>query len=124
MGSRSKSRSSNTSGQTQNTMNQLAQGRTDNSVLMGQQAQMRNDMLSQVAPMFDAMVQNGMSVFNSNPNYDGQMSAPMSLMDIFSAMQPQEPAPQQQAPQEPWMQGMTPEQIAAIQRFNGYGGRR
>ena len=124
MGSRSRSNSSNTSGQTQNTMNQMARGRTDNSVLMGQQDQMQNNMLSKMLPMFDAMVGNGMNMFQSNPNYDGQMPTPMSMMDIFQAMQPQEPEPQQQAPQAPWMQGMTPEQMAAIQRFNGYGGRR
>lgn len=120
MGSRSKS--SNTSGQTQGTMNQLARGRTDNSLLMGQQAQMRNDMLSQVAPMFDAMVQNGMSVFNSNPMGGGAPMPMMSITDIMNALQPPTPEVEEQNQRSIYEHGMTPQQLAAIEKFKGYGG--
>ena len=83
--------------------------------------------MGQMLPIFDALMQNGNSMMGSNPMmsmFGGQQQAPQqSLSEIFQAMQPQQPEPQQ-APQAPWMQGMTPEQMAAIQRFNGYGGRR
>ena len=134
MGSRSKSRSSNTSGQTQSTMNNLSKGRVSNSSMMDLLSQLQNSQLGGILPVFDALMQNGNNMMGSNPMmqmFNGQQQAPQqSLSEIFQAMQPQEP--QQQQPQVPQYGGMgqsgvgamprmTPEQMAAIQRMQGYG---
>jgi hypothetical protein len=129
MGSRSKSSSSNTSGQTQSTMNQLAGGKVSNSSMMDLLSKLQGGQMGQMLPIFDALMQNGNSRFDSHPMMGffggGQQQAPrQSLSEIFQSMQPQQPPQQPPPPQAPWMQGMTPEQMAAIQRFNGYGGRR
>lgn len=130
MGSKSKSKSSNTSGQTQSTMNNLAKGGVSNSSMMDMLGQLQNSQLGGLLPIFDALMQNGSSMMGGNPMmqmFGGQQQAPQqSLSEIFQAMQPKppEPEPQQQAPQAPWMRGLSPEQLQAIQRFNGYGGRR
>lgn len=134
MGSRSKSRSSNTSGQTQSTMNNLAKGRVSNSSMMDMLSQLQNSQLGGILPIFDALMQNGNSMMGSNPMmqmFGGQQQAPQqSLSDIFQAMQPKPPEPPQAPQFGPMgqsgigaMPNMTPEQIAAIQRMHGYGRR-
>ena len=134
MGSKSKSKSSNTSGQTQNTMSSLAKGGVSNSSMMDMLGQLQNSQLGGILPIFDALMKNGNSTMGSNPMmqmFGGQQQAPQqSLSDIFQAMQPKPPE-QPQAPQlGPMgqsgigaMPNMTPEQIAAIQRMHGYGRR-
>ena len=137
MGSKSKSRSSNTSGQTQNTMNRLAGGKVSNSSMMDMLSQLQGGQMGQMLPIFDALMQNGTNMMGSNPMmqmFGGQQQAPqMSLSEIFQAMQPQQP----QQPQQPEalqfgamgqsgigaMPNMTPEQIARIQSMHGYGRR-
>ena len=135
MGSKSKSRSSNTSGQTQSTMNNLAKGRVSNSSMMDLLSQLQNSQMGGILPIFDALMQNGTNMMGSNPMmqmFGGQQQAPqMSLSEIFQAMQPQQPQ-QPQQPEAPQfgamgqsgigaMPNMTPEQMAAIQRMQGYG---
>ncbi len=137
MGSRSKSRSSNTSGQTQSTMNNLAKGRVSNSSMMDMLGQLQGSQMGQMLPIFDALMKNGNSMMGSNPMmkmFGGQQQAPQqSLSDIFQAMQPQQPE-QPQSPQQPQfgpmgqsgigaIPYMTPEQLAAIQNKQGYGRR-
>ena len=141
MGSRSKSRSSNTSGQTQSTMNNLAKGRVSNSSMMDILSELQNSQAGGILPIFDALIQNGNSMMGSNPMmpmFGGQQpqapQEPLSLSDIFQAMQPQQP-PQQPPPFKAPQMGpmgqsgigampnMTPEQIAAIQNMQGYGRR-
>jgi len=134
MGGRSKSRSSNTSGQTQSTMNNLAKGRVSNSSMMDLLSQLQNSQLGGILPIFDALMQNGNNTMGSNPMmqmFGGQQQAPQqSLSDIYQAMQPKPPE-QPQVPQfGPMgqsgigaMPNMTPEQIAAIQNMQGYGRR-
>lgn len=131
MGSKSKSRSSNTSGQTQSTMNNLAKGRVSNSSMMDMLGQLQNSQMGGMLPIFDALMQNGNNMMGSNPMmqmFGGQQQAPQqSLSEIFQAMQPQQPQ-QPQAPQFGAMgqsgigamPNMTPEQIAAIQKMQGY----
>ena len=137
MGSRSKSRSSNTSGQTQNTMNQLAGGKVSNSSMMDMLSQLQGSQMQQIMPAFSAMLQMGQQQMGNNPglqnflDFTGQTSnqEQATLQDIVASMQPQQPEVPQQPmpganPQQDWMKNLTPEQMAAIQRFNGYGGRR
>ncbi len=108
MGSRSKSSSSNTSGQTQSTMNNLAKGRVSNSSMMDLLSQMQGGQLGQMLPIFDALTQNGNSMMGSNPMmqmFGGQQQAPQqSLSEIFQSMQPQQPQ-QQMPPVSPFMWG-------------------
>ena len=137
MGSRSKSRSSNTSGQTQNTMNQLAGGKVSNSSMMDMLSQLQGSQMQQIMPAFSAMLQMGQQQMGNNPglqnflDFTGQTSnqEQATLQDIIASMQPQQPEVPQQPmpganPQQDWMKNLTPEHMAAIQRFNGYGGRR
>ena len=99
----------------------------------GNQQTMQNNMLEQVMGAFNAMKQAGDAQMGQNPMqalmaqmFGGQQQQPQQPMFDMSQFQQPEPQPQQQqqAPQAPWMRGMTPEQLQAIQRFNVYGGRR
>jgi hypothetical protein len=109
-------------------MNNLAKGRVSNSSMMDMLSQLQGGQMGQMLPIFDALMQNGANMMGSNPMmrmFGGQQQAPQqSLSEIFQAMQPQQPPQQPPPPQAPWMQGMTPEQIQAIQNFNGYRGIR
>ena len=68
MGGRSKKKSSsNTQQQTAQTMSQLADGKTSNEELMGDQQAMQASMLGTMFPAFGAMVQDGMRSFSQNP---------------------------------------------------------
>ena len=116
-------------------MNNLAKGRVSNSSMMDLLSQLQNSQMGGILPIFDALMQNGTNMMGSNPMmqmFGGQQQAPqMSLSEIFQAMQPQQP----QQPQQPEalqfgamgqsgigaMPNMTPEQMAAIQRMQGYG---
>ena len=130
----SKSKSAKTSGQTQATMDKLAGGKVSNNSLMDMLAKMQGGQLGGMLPVFDAMMKNGNSMMGSNPMmqmFGGQQQAPqVSLSDIFQAMQPKPPE-QPQVPQfGPMgqsgvgaMPNMTPDQIAAIQKMQGYGRR-
>jgi len=93
MGSKSKSRSSNTSGQTQGTMNNLAKGRVSNSSMMDMLSQLQDSQMGGILPIFDALMQNGNSMMGSNPMmqmFGGQQQAPQqSLTDVFQEQQPQ-----------------------------------
>ena len=55
----SKSRSSNTSDQTQGTMNNLAKGRVSNESMMNMLGQLQGGQMGQMLPIFDALMQNG-----------------------------------------------------------------
>jgi hypothetical protein len=97
----------------------------------GNQQKLQGGMLEQVMGAFNAMKQAGDAQMGQNPMqalmsqmFGGQMQQPQQPMFDMSQFQQPEPEPQQQAPQAPWMRGMTPEQLQAIQRFNVYGGRR
>ena len=89
MGGRSKSRSSNTSGQTQSTMNNLAKGRVSNSSMMDLLSQLQNSQMSGILPIFDALMQNGNNTMGSNPMmqmFGGQQQAQHpSLADLFKS---------------------------------------
>lgn len=137
MGSRSRGGSSNTSGQTQGTMNNLAKGRVSNSSMMDILDQLQNSQLGGILPILDVLMKNGNSTMASNPlipMFGGQQQAPQqSLTDVFQEQQPQ-PQQEPQPPQAPQLGPMgqsgigatpniTPEQMAAIQTMQGYGRR-
>ena len=137
MGSRSRGGSSNTSGQTRGTMNNLAKGRVSNSSMMDILDQLQNSQLGGILPILDVLMKNGNSTMASNPlmpMFGGQQQAPQqSLTDVFQEQQPQ-PQQEPQPPQAPQLGPMgqsgigavpniTPEQMAAIQTMQGYGRR-
>lgn len=128
MGGRSKSRSGGDSQKTQATMNNLAKGKVSNSFMTDLLTQFQNSQFGSILPIFDGLMGNANSRFDNHPMmgfFGGQQQQPpqQSLTDIWQAQQPQ-PQQEPQPPQAPWMQGMTPEQIQAIQNFNGYRGIR
>ena len=111
MGSRSKSRSSNTSGATSSTMANLSKNRVSNEAVAGMQQDLANSQLGSMLPIFSEIVQNGQSMFGSNPmmNMLGgmlgmpvQMQTPDFLQDFIKKYNPPEPQ-QPQQPQPPQM---------------------
>ena len=112
MGGRSKKKSSsNTQQQTAQTMSQLADGKTSNEELMGDQQAMQASMLGTMFPAFGAMVQDGMRSFSQNPMapfIGAAMGQPIEVqtpeflsafIDKYKADQePVAPTPVEQAP--------------------------
>ena len=106
MGGKSKSSSSNTSGMTSSTMGNLAKGRVSNEKVAGMQQGMADRQMGSMLPVFSEMVQNGQSMFGSNPmmKFMGgmmgmpiQMQTPDFLSGFIDKYRPQEP----QQPQQP-----------------------
>lgn len=132
MGSKSKSKNKSTStNAAQMAALQKANPAPTFEQVYGNQQEMQGGMLEQVMGAFNAMKQAGDAQMGQNPMqalmsqmFGGQMQQPQQPMFDMSQFQQPEPEPQQQAPQAPWMRGLSPEQLQAIQRFNGYGGRR
>ena len=126
MGSKSKSRSSNTSGATKSTMANLAKGKMSNEAVAGMQQDLANSQMGSILPIFAELVQNGQGMFGSNPmmNMLGgmfgmpvQMQTPDFLQDFIKKYNPPEPQqPQQpQPPQMPnYMNGMGQTGIGAV----------
>ena len=99
MGGSSKNRSGETRQATDSTMNRRASGRTDNSVLMGQQRDMQNGILGIVMPIMEELIGSGLSLFGMNPNMPKGTQTPSDMMpDIVTAGQPgmEDPMAQQQ----------------------------
>lgn len=107
MGSKSKSKSSNTSQATQGTMNNLAKGAVPNEQVAGWQQDLANSQMSNAAGLFGSLVEDGMSMFGGNPmmNFMGSMlgmpartETPDALKDFFAKymQEPEPPAPQPQ----------------------------
>ena len=94
---------------------------------------MMGGLMGNAIPLLQGMIDMGSSQMGSNPMmqmFGGQQQQPStpSLTDILAQLQPPEPEPpvqpaQPAQPQIPGMPNLTPDQLAAIQRFNGYGGR-
>ena len=128
MGSRSKSRSSNTSGMTQNTMNGLAKGGVSNEKVAGMQQDLANSQWGTITPMFDGLSKMGIAMMGDNPmaalmanlfGQEQQQPQMPSMAEIFQQTQQQ----QQPEPQiNPQMGNLTPEQQAALLNFQRYGG--
>lgn len=128
MGGRSKSSSSNTSGQTQNTMNRLAKGGVSNEKVAGMQQDLANSQWGTITPMFDGLSKMGIAMMGDNPmaalmanlfGQEQQQPQMPSMSDIFQQTQQQ----QQPEPQiNPQMGNLTPEQRAALLNFQRYGG--
>ena len=121
MGSKSRSKGDNKSmKKTDQTMSQLAKGKTSNSEMMDILSMLQNSQLGGMLPIMDVLMQAGSKAMTSNPMmpfFGGQqMPAPPSLMDAF---QPQQPQPQPPQPQQPG--GLTPEQ-QALMNFQMYAG--
>lgn len=101
MGGSSKNRSGETRQATDSTMGRLAGGRTDNSVLMGQQRDMQNGILGIVMPIMQELIGSGMNLFGMNPNMpQGTQTPSDTTPDIVTAGQPgmEDPMAQQQQP--------------------------
>lgn len=105
MGSKSKSRSSNTSQSTSNTMAGLAKNKVSNEEVMGLQGNLQANLLNTMLPGFGAMVKDGMQSFGSNPmaNVMGamfgqpmQMQTPDFLSAFIDKYKPVEEEPTQQ----------------------------
>lgn len=132
MGSKSKSRNNSTStNAAQMAALQKANPAITMEQAMGNQQAMQSDMLGKVLPIFDGMMQNGMSVFNSNP-MGGGAPAPANLTDILSSLLPAEGMasypqmqPQPQQPSAPFGQ-MSEAEIDMIRqnmpKRYGFGG--
>ncbi len=139
MGGRSNSGGSNTSGQTQGTMNSLAKGRVSNGSMMDILSQLQNSQMGGMLPIIGALIKDGKGVMASNPMapFFGQSEQTPDFLSEFiekyNAPEPPPPPQQPQQPQQPpYMSGMgqsgigavpnmTPEKIAEIQRMHGYG---
>ncbi len=115
MGSKSKSSSSNTSSQTQGTMNGLARGGVSNEKVAGMQQDMADSQWGTIAPMFDALQQMGTQQMESNP-----MAALMG--QLFGQEQPQQPQQTptltEAAPQQP-QQSAYDQRLAALMQDQG-----
>lgn len=108
MGSKKKSRSSNTSQSTSNTMAGLAKNKVSNEEMMGLQGNLQANLLNTMLPGFGAMVKDGMQSFGSNPmaNVMGAMfGQPMQMqtpdflsafIDKYKPVEEEEPTQQQQ----------------------------
>ena len=105
MGSKSKSKSSNTSQSTSNTMAGLAKGKVSNEEVMGLQGNLQANLLNTMLPGFGAMVKDGMQSFGNNPmsSFMGamfgqpvQMQTPSFLEDFIAKYKPVEEEPTQQ----------------------------
>jgi hypothetical protein len=94
---------------------------------------MMGGLMGNAIPLLQGMIDMGNSQMGSNPmmqmfgGYQQQPPTP-NLMDILAQLQPPEPEPPAQPaqpaqPQVPGVPNLTPEQLAAIRRFHGYGGR-
>ena len=125
MGSRSKSRSSNTSGATSSTMGNLSKGKVSNEVVAGMQQDLLNKQMGAMLPIFAELVQNGQGMFGSNPmmNLMGsmfgqpmQVQTPDFLAEFIAKYNP--PAPEQpqqtQPPQPSYMNGMGQTGVGAV----------
>ena len=131
MGSRSKSRSSNTSGQTQSTMNGLAKGGVSNEKVAGMQQDLANSQWGSITPMFDGLSKMGMAMMGDNPmaalmakmfGQEQQQPQMPSMADIFQQTQQPQQTQHPQLNINPQMGNLTPEQQAALLNFQRYGG--
>ena len=124
----SKSKSSNTSGQTQSTMSGLSRGRVSNDAVAGMQQDLKNSQMSDVTSGFGAMLQDAKSMFGQNPmmNLMGgmlgmpiQMETPDAMTDFINKYkepeQPQQSAYDQRLAALMQNQGMTREEAIANQ---------
>lgn len=102
MGGRSKSRSSNTSGQTSSTMANLRNQGVSNERVAGMQQDLVNRQMGSILPIFSEMVKNGQGMFGSNPmmglmgsmfGMPIQMQTPDFLSEFIQKYNP--PAPEQ-----------------------------
>ena len=118
----SKSKSSNTSGQTQSTMSGLSRGRVSNDAVAGMQQDLQNSQMSDVAGGFGAMLQDAKSMFGQNPmmNLMGgmlgmpmQIETPDAMRDFINKYRQPEQSPQTQ------QQGMPQQQ--QLQTGGGLG---
>ena len=75
MGSKSKSKSSNNSQSTHNTMNSLAKGAVSNEKVAGMQQALADSQMGSILPIFSEMVQSGQGMFGDNP-----------MMNVMAAM--------------------------------------
>ena len=132
MGGKSKSRSSNTSGMTQSTMDNLAKGKVSNEAVAGMQQDLANSQWGALLPLFDGLSKLGMDMMGSNPMMDRmfgqeqQQPQMPSMLDIFQQTQQPQQTQRPQPTVNPQMGNLTPEQQAALlnfQRYGGYGGR-
>jgi len=125
MGGRSKSSSSNTSGQTQSTMNGLSRGGVSNGTVAGLQQDLKNSQMSDVVGGFGAMLQDAKSMFGQNPmmNLMGgmlgmpvQMETPDAMTDFINKYrEPEQSAYDQRLAALMQNKGMTREEAIANQ---------
>jgi len=128
MGGKSKSRSSNTSGMTQSTMDNLAKGKVSNEAVAGMQQDLANSQWGTLLPLFDGLSKLGMDMMGSNPMMDRmfgqeqQQPQMPSMLDIFQQTQQPQQTQRPQPTVNPQMGNLTPEQQAALLNFQRYGG--
>ena len=118
MGGRSKSKSVDTSKQTQSTMDSLAKGKVSNYTMLDILSQLQNSQMGGMLPIFDALMSNANSRFDNHPmmSFFGVQQAPppqQFLTDAWLAQQPQPQPPMQQ----PQAGGMGQTGIGAMPRL-------
>jgi len=108
MGSKSRSKSSNTSQSTQNTMNNLAKGAVSNEKVAGMQQSLADSQMANVGGMFGAMIKDGMSMFGENPmmslmgsmlGMPVQIQTPDAMQEFLAKYAPKQ-EPQRQTQQQ------------------------